>query len=252
MKNTLKSLLILLFAAMAMPSLTLAQNPRDILKKAEDKFRGESSFIEMKMTIVRPKWTRDVEMKAWSMGQDYSLILVTAPDRDKGVVYLKRKNEIWNWIPSIERNVKMPPSMMTQSWMGSDFKNDDLVRESSTLDDFDHKLEGTETLEGRECYKISMTPKPDAQVLWGKIVTWISKGDYLQLKSEMYDEFDELVNTLTFHNIREMDGREVPTKMVMTPADNPGQQTVMEYKSLDYNIDLDESFFSLQNMKRIK
>ena len=138
--------LLLLFALAAFTSL-MAQDAREIIQRAEDKLRGASSFSEMKMTVVRPDWSREVTMKSWSIGRDFSLILITGPARDKGVAFLKREREIWNWQPTIDRTIKMPPSMMMQSWMGSDFTNDDLVRESSILRDYNHELVGTETIE---------------------------------------------------------------------------------------------------------
>ena len=138
---------------------------RDIIQKAEDKTRGSSSFSEMTMTIVRPTWTREVGIKSWSKGNEYSLILITSPARVKGAAFLKRDREIWNWQPTIDRVIKMPPSMMMQSWMGSDFTNDDLVKESSILEDYSHQLLGKENIDGRTSYKIELITNEDATVV---------------------------------------------------------------------------------------
>ena len=143
-----------------------AQDPREIIRQMENNMRGTSSYTEMTMETVRPRYTREISMRSWSLGDDYSLIVVTAPARDQGTAFLKRGNEIWNYVPNIDRTVKMPPSMMSQSWMGSDFTNDDLVRGSSTVDDYTHQLLSEETVDGHACYVIEMTPKPETPVAY--------------------------------------------------------------------------------------
>lgn len=232
-------------------TLSVAQDATEIVRQADEKMRGESSTAEVSMTIVRPTWERTISMKTWSRGTDYSLILITAPARDEGTAYLKRENEIWNWVPNVGRTIKLPPSMMMQSWMGSDFTNDDLVRESSIVTDYSHELLGEETINGYECYKIEMIPEPDAPVVWSKVLVWISKEEYLQLRFEFYDERDELVNTMIASDIREFDGRLLPSHMEMIPADKEGHKTVMEYESMSFNEDIPESFFTIQNMRRV-
>ena len=229
-----------------------AQTALDIIKKADEKMRGLSSNSIMKMTVVRPDWKREVTMKGWSLGTEYSLILVTAPARDKGQAFLKRKNEMWNWQPSIDRVIKLPPSMMLQSWMGSDFTNDDLVKESSIVNDYTHALEKDSIINNIEVYKLILTPKPDAPVVWGRIVAFIDKVHYNQHLVFYYDEDDYLINTLELSQIREMGGKIIPTYMEMIPADNHGHKTVIEYLDLKFDIDVDEEFFSIQNTKRIR
>ncbi len=225
---------------------------KEIVQKADAKARGEYSIGEIKMTIVRPTWSREMTMKSWSRGTEYALILVTAPARDKGTAFLKREKEIWNWQPSIDRTIKLPPSMMMQSWMGSDFTNDDLIRESSIVEDYTHKLAASETIEGRECYKVELTPKDDAPVVWGKITSWIDKKDFMQMKAEFRDEEGFLVNTMYGKNVKELGGRLLPSRMEVIPADEPGNKTIVEYLSLDFNKPIDVSFFSIQNLKRVK
>ena len=235
-------------------SYTPANDPtaKEIIQKADDKMRGELNIATIKMTIIRPTWEREMTLESWAKGTEYSLTLVTAPARDKGTAFLKREKEIWNWQPTIDRTIKMPPSMMMQSWMGSDFTNDDLVRESSIVTDYEHELLGTETLEDRNCYKIKMTPKPDAPVVWGEIIIWISKDEYLQLKSEFYDEDGYLVQTIYGKQVKEMYGRVIPSVLEVVPADEEGPKTRLEYLSLDFNEPIQPSFFSIQNMKRVK
>lgn len=254
MKRILIALIILTigagFSSFAQTSNTLSA--KEIVQKADAKSRGDYSTGEITMTIVRPTWTREMTMKSWSRGADYALILVVAPARDKGTAFLKREQEIWNWQPTIDRTIKLPPSMMMQSWMGSDFTNDDLIKESSIVEDYSQKLLGSETVDGRECYKIELTPKEDAAVVWGKILSWIDKKDFMQLKVEFYDEDGYLVNTMYGKNVKELGGRLLPSKMEVIPADEPGNKTIVEYLSLDFDTPIEASFFSIQNLKRVK
>ena len=229
-----------------------AQNATEIVRKADQKMRGESNYAEMTMSIIRPDWTREISMKTWALGSEYSLILITGPARDKGVAYLKRGNEIWNWQPSIDRVVKLPPSMMSQSWMGSDFTNDDLVRESSIVTDYTHTLLGDTTIENRSAHKIELLPKENAAVVWGKILLYVSKDQYFQLLTKFYDEDMYLVNTMVGSDITQFDDREIPAKLTVIPADETGQKTVLEYQNIDFNINIDPSFFSIQKMKNLR
>lgn len=229
-----------------------AQDAAEIIRRAEDKLRGASSYSEMKMTVVRPDWSREVTLKSWSVGTEKSLILITGPARDKGVAFLKRDQEIWNWQPTIDRSIKMPPSMMMQSWMGSDFTNDDLVRESSILKDYNHRILGEEMIGDRKCWKIELQPKPEAAVVWGKIQMWIDKTDYLQLKTTFYDEDDYLVNTMQGKAIKQLGGKLLPSIMEVIPAEEEGHKTILEYITLDFNVNLKDDFFSVQNMKRVR
>jgi outer membrane lipoprotein-sorting protein len=247
--NTFRSLL--LGALLVLAGNSQAQNATQIVKKADERMQGKSSQGVMTMTIIRPKWRRTVEMKSWSKGNNFSLILIKKPVRDKGSGYLKRGKEMWNWLPKVGRVVKMPPSMMNQSWMGSDFTNDDLVRQSSIVVDYTHKIVGSQTLEGRDCYKILLTPKPNAPVVWGKVEMWISKKDFLQLQSKMYDEDGYLVNTMRGSKIKNLGGRVLPSYMEMIPADKPNQKTVLEYKRMVFDKPMSDGFFSVQNMKRV-
>jgi outer membrane lipoprotein-sorting protein len=253
-KQTVMKYSLLFLALILLRLLAQAQDPdiKAIVRQADEKFRGQSSEGTMSMTIQRTNWSRTIEMKSWTLGTEYSLIYVTAPAKERGQVFLKRNNEIWNWMPSIERTIKIPPSMMMQSWMGSDFTNDDLVKESSLVKDYNPKLLGTEQIEGYTCYKIELIPKQEAPVVWGKILMWVSKTDFLWLKAEYYDEDDELINTEILSDIKQMDDRIMPTRLEMIPKDKPGQKTVMVFEQIKFNLDLKESFFSIQNMKRIK
>ena len=150
--------------------------------------RGNTSLVEMSIKTIRPTWTRQMDLRVWSKGNDFAMIYIQSPARDRGITFLKRGKEVWNWIPTLEKTIKLPPSMMSQSWMGTDFTNDDLVKESSVVDDYEHTLAGTEKQGDSLCYKIQMMPKPDAAVVWGKIIVWITQKEYLQLRAEFFDE----------------------------------------------------------------
>ncbi len=247
----MKRILSICFFLFGMLVFSYGQTAKEIVQKMDDNAFGGRLKSNARMTIVRPEWSRTMEFKSWADGSDYSLILVTAPAREKGIAYLKREKEMWNFQPSIDRTIKMPPSMMTQSWMGSDFKNDDLVRQSSVVNDYQHKLLGKETIEGRECYKIEMIPNEDAPVVWGKVIVWIDTKDHLNLKTAHYDEDEELVDTSYGQEIKEMGGRLLPTKMTLVPADEEGHKTIMEYISLEFDAKFEARFFSTQNMKRV-
>lgn len=231
-----------------------AQNPsaKEIVEAANDKMQGESSRGEMTMQIVRPKWTREIGIKSWTKGQDYSLMVITAPARDQGTGFLKREKELWNWQPTIDRIIKMPPSMMTQSWMGSDFTNDDLVKQSSVVDDYTHEIEKDTIIEGRDAWKIILTPREDAAVVWGKIEAYIAKENYYQLLFKYYDEDEFLVNTMIMSDIRKIGNRTIPTRMEMIPAEEPENRTVIIYKDFQFDLDIEESFFSQQNLKQLR
>jgi len=246
------ALLLLLPLFFVVPETTTAQNAGEILERMEQVMRGDSQQAEMTMTIDRPRYTRDVSMKSWALGDEFSLILITAPSRDQGTAYLKRHNEIWNYVPNIDRTIKMPPSMMSQSWMGSDFTNDDLVRESSTVDDYEHQILREEEYNNRDSWVLELIPKPDTPIVYSKVLMWVDKEHYIQLKVENYDHRDELANSVEFSEIREMGGQVIPTKMTMIPADKPDQRTIIEYKNLEFDVDLSESFFTQQNMRRIR
>ena len=249
MKYTILAFLALLIV----PSMTWAQmTARQIIDEADKKMQGKSSSSEMIMEIVRPDWKREIGIKGWALDKEYSLMLITSPARDKGSAFLKREKEIWNWQPSIDRVIKLPPSMMMQSWMGSDFTNDDLVKESSIVRDYEHALVGDTTMMDRDTWIIELIPKEDAAVVWGRIQAYITKGDYLQLLFKYYDEDEFLVNTMILSDIKEMGGRIIPTRMEIIPAENPDQKTVIIYKNIDFEIDIDEKFFSIQNMKRVR
>lgn len=255
MKRKLTIVTVTIYFFSSLVAFTFGQEPsaREIVKKAYENFSGEeSSRTVMSMTIVRPTWERTIEFKSWTMGTDYALTLITAPPNEKGQTFLKRKNEMWQWNPTINRLIKLPPSMMSQGWMGSDYTNEDILNESSVVEDYHHEIMAEETVNNRLCYRIKLTAREDAPVIWGHQIRWIDKADYLFLKAEMYDVDGYLVRKELGKNIKRMDGRLIPAHLEIIPVEEEGQKTIVEINEIEFNIPINESFFSQQNMKRVR
>jgi outer membrane lipoprotein-sorting protein len=247
-----KSGWILIIGLLALAGRAAAESADEIIRKADLKMRGQSSYTEMTMQIKRPAWTRSMSMKAWTKDQNYSLVLVTAPAQDKGSSSLKRFKEMWNWVPNIERIIKIAPSMLGQSWMGSDFTNDDLINQSSIVVDYTHVLIKEESFDKALCWVIESIPKPDAPVVWGKQVLWISKGEYNMRKVEYYDEFEDLINTMSTFDVTMLGGRKIPARQEMQPADKPDQKTILLYHKAQFDFDIPTDFFSQKNMRDLR
>jgi len=240
------------FVFLAFTSTLYAQDAKDIVRLANEAYRGKTSVTQFTMKIVRPKWERSYTIKSWSKGDNLSLALILTPAKDKGQAFLKRGNDLWNWMPTLNRMIKMPPSMMSQGWMGSDVSNDDMMRQSSLVDDYDQRIVKTETIDGRECWNIILTPKPTSNVMWGKIVLWISKKGYLIMKQEYYDEDGTLAHTENCSEVKTMDKREITSKIEIIPAENPSQKTILSIDNIIFDRPIDDSFFSEQTMKTLK
>ncbi len=248
----MKNFCYIVLTILLVPLISFAQAAKEIVAKSDELIKSKSSYAEFSMEIIKTDWSRSFGMKSWALEPDYAIIYVTAPARDKGTVTLKRKKEVWNWIPAAQKVIKIPPSMMLQSWMGSDFTNDDLVKESSVVNDYTHTIVREERYNNYDCYVIESIPKEDAGVVWGKLLIWISKEYYFQLKVEFYDEDDFLVKTYVGTDIKEMDGRTFPTHWEMLPEDRPGEKTTFTYEKIKFNYPVNESFFSERNMKRVR
>jgi hypothetical protein len=239
--------LICIFSA----TILYGQTAKEVVQLADAKMRGNTSQAVISIQTVRPAWNREMTIKTWLKGTELTMIQVQSPSKDKGIVYLKRKKEVWNWIPSLEKVIKLPPSMMSQSWMGTDFTNDDLVKESSVVNDYQHNIVGDTLVGGRNCYKIQMIPKAEAAVVWGKLLVCIDKKDFLELHTRFYDEEGSLVNIMNASDVKTMDERLIPTRFEMIPADKPNQKTVMIYKTVQFNRPLADGFFTTEKMKHL-
>jgi outer membrane lipoprotein-sorting protein len=230
-----------------------AQDAREIVRKAENLLKGEkTSYSEMSMQIVRPKYTRTIEFKTWAETDGNSMTLITAPAKEKGQSFMKTGNNMWSWNPAIQRLIKMPPSMMSQGWMDSDFSNDDVLKESSLVKDFTHTLTGEETVGGLPCYVVALAPLPGAGVVWGKVLLWISTESSFEMKMQFFDEDNELVKTHTSSGVKTFDGRALPSVMEIAPADKPQHKTVVTIKNIKFNMPTEKDFFSQQRMKNLK
>jgi outer membrane lipoprotein-sorting protein len=229
-----------------------SQTAMDIVKKADERSRGKSSIAEITIQTVRPNWSREMSMKSWTKGNKLAVVLITAPKKDQGIAFLKNGKEVWNWIPTIERNVKLPPSMMSQSWMGTDFTNDDLVKEASIVEDYDHRFLDEQNIDGRPCYQIEMIPKPNAAVVWGKVLLWIDKKDFMMLRANYFDEDGKLINTLQCSEVKLLGGKLFPTRLEMIPEEKKGNKTVMIYHSLIFDKPIEDRFFTNQNLSKLK
>ena len=223
---------------------------RAIITHADSLLRGKSNHGIFRMTVVRPEWTRSLTMESWERGQDLSFIEVLEPPKEAGTAFLKREGQMWSWLPDIERTIKIPPSMMMDSWMGSDFTNDDLLHGSSIIKDYDHFLLGVDTLEAGPSYVVQLVPKPEAPVVWDKIVIWVRTSDFIPLKEEYYDEKGRLVRTMIFQEIKHLGGRDIPTRFILKPRLKKGQHTELEILDIRFNVKIPDRVFTRQHLER--
>ena len=238
-------------AAVAVPPAVSAQtDPRvlEIIDQVDRLMRGESSAGRMRMEIDTENWSRTLEMRIWSLGTERSLVRVESPAREAGSATLKVDNEVWNYLPRADRTIKIPPSMMLGAWMGSHFTNDDLVKESRLIEDYDIVISFEGDRDGEDVWEFTMTPKPEAPVIWGRIEQRIRKRDRMPLWAGYHDEDGSLARSITFSDFRAMGGRTVPARMVIEPADKD-ERTVVTYLELEFDVGLEEDFFSLRNLR---
>ena len=221
-----------------------------IVEKSDQIMRGETQTGTYRMVVTRPEWEREMEFDFWADGTKRSFIRIQKPQREKGVSFLRLEREMWQYVPKINRIIKIPPSMRLQSWMGSNFTNDDLVRESSIVNDYEHALLGTDTLDTGISYMIELIPKPEAPVTWDKIIQWIRVDDYLPLRGEYFNERGERVRSIAFSEFKTMHGRTLPAVMTLYEDKNPGHSTSLELVDVEFNAKINESVFTQQNLKR--
>jgi len=219
-----------------------------LVKGAVNYYRGNASFSVVNMTIHRPGWERTLTIKAWTRGQKDSLFTIIAPPKDNGNGTLKKGKEMWMFNPRVNRVIKLPPSMMSQSWMGSDFSNNDLAKSDSIIDDYTHKLTATETHDGKKVYVITSMPKPDAPVVWGMQKLRI-REDLIFLSQEFYDEDMLLVKAMSGTRIEMMGGKLFPMVWKMRKADGEDEFTMLEYSELEFKENLPGNLFTLSSLK---
>ncbi len=243
----LKLLLAVLFSLVVyLPSYSCfaEDDAATLLKKMDELFRSKSSTSMMKMQIITPNWQRTLEMQSWTLGMDDTFIRVLSPRKDRGVATLKKDKEMWNFFPKINKVIKVPPSMMMGSWMGSDFTNDDLVREVSLVEEY----QVSKSIEG-ENYRLVLVPKKNTVTVWGKIEFIVNQKTLLPLEQNYYNEKGAKVRTMVFSNIKDFSGKKMPAVMTMIPLNKTGYKTVIEYVEAEFDIDLGDNIFTLRNLQ---
>ena len=224
-------------------------DPTEIVDCVDRIMRGESSLGTATMEVSTENWSRAMEMQMWSLGTDHALVRILSPRKDAGTATLKSGNEIWNYLPRVDRTIKIPASLMSASWMGSHFTNDDLVKESRLIEDYEITLAFEGDRDGVEVWEFDLIPRPEAPVVWGRIAYQIRKTDTMPVYARYYDEDGELVRAMTFFDYRLLGGRLVPAAMRVVPEDKPGEFTEVRYSELEFDVDLDEGFFSLRRLR---
>ena len=244
------TLLLLLGATSPAVSVTDEQRVYEIVDQVDQLLRGDSSQGTLTMQIVTENWQRSLTMQVWSQGTENSLVRIEKPRKEAGTATLKVGNNIWNYLPKVSRTIKIPTSMMMASWMGSHFTNDDLVRESSMSRDYFITISYEGERNGSSVYEFTLIPKPDAAVVWGKLELEVRQDDLMPTWHRYYDEDGTLIRELTFSEYTLMGGRRVPTRLVMQPYDKPGEQTVIIYDDLAFDVPIQADTFSLRNLER--
>jgi outer membrane lipoprotein-sorting protein len=225
-----------------------AQDAAEIVRASIDNWRGKSSFGEMTMTIHRPSWERTMSMRAWTQGSKETLVRVTAPKKDAGNGTLMVDNNMWSYAPKVNRVIKVPSSMMGQSWMGSDFSNKDVSRADNIVDEYDHSLLGEEEHEGHAVYVIESVPHEEAAVVWGKEVLRIRDDDVL-VSQEFYDQDGVLAKVLESLEIGVMGGRSIAIRQRMTKADTEDEWTEFRIDSVEFDIEISDNVFTRSNLQ---
>ena len=242
--------LLLLCLLLSFPAYAVDETSEatQIVRAAIDHWRGLSSYTEMTMVIHRPDWERSMTMRAWTKGQDQSLVRVIEPRKDRGNGTLIDDNNMWTFSPKINRVIKVPSSMMGQSWMGSDFSNKDIARADDIIDQYDHSIVTIEEIDGVMVHEIESVPHEDAAVVWGREVLKI-RDDYVVLEHAFYDQDNELVKKLVSLEIGDMGGRTIAIRQRMVKLEEPEDWTEISVDEVEYEVDLKDSLFTLSNLR---
>ncbi|MBR9860618.1 outer membrane lipoprotein-sorting protein [bacterium] len=247
----MKSKLVLLFS-LGFLSLKSDLTADQIVQKSEANLRAATVIANINVKIERPRWDKEMSLKAWVKGTDYAAAYVLAPSSDEGTVFLKNQDEVWNYLPKIKKTIKMPMSMLSQNWMGTDLTNDDLINGSVFSEDYKATLNGTLAFGGKTCYNISLSPKDEASSIWSRIDLLIDKTNYIQMRAQFYDEDLDLVHSIIGSDIKSMGGRMLASKYVMIPEGKDGYKTTMRYEKMIFDQSIPSSFFSKENIAKIQ
>ncbi|MGE3759997.1 MAG: outer membrane lipoprotein-sorting protein [Pseudobdellovibrionaceae bacterium] len=245
--------LMIVMAALFMTNTVSASaakrlNPKTLIKRAEDQVLGKTFRGKLHMKIERPDSAREMQILSWTEGRDKALVKIVEPAKDQGTGNLRLSLDLWQYLPKVERLIKIPPSLMLQSWMGSDFTNDDLVRTSSTYRDYTHQFAGYETIEGVKTAKIICTPKPNAPVVWGKLEMWIDPVNAVTLRQDFYSEGGELLKSMTGSKIKKFGTHTIASRLEMKTV-KKNTTTVIEYVDAHFDEKIDESIFNQNFLK---
>ena len=219
-----------------------------IVEKIDELYRSRSSYSELEMQIVTPHWERTLKMRAWTEGMEKTFIRILSPAKERGVATLRVGNEMWNYLPKANKVMKIPPSMMMSSWMGSDFTNDDLVREFTFVDDYTYQLINPDDAQEGFLY-IEFIPRKGLPIVWGKVIISVRDEDYIPVWERYYDERGNLMRVMSFKDIKEFDGRKIPSLLDLIPQTKEGHKTVIRYLDIDFNVALPPEVFSLRNLR---
>lgn len=222
-----------------------------VMDQIDDMHRGTSSHAVVSMTVKTEHWTRTLSMESWSKGEDYSLIRILAPKKEKGTATLKAKEDLFTYLAKTGRTVKISGAMLGSSWMGSHFTNNDLVKSSRMADDYTLALTGEGTLRGVPQYVFTLTAKPDAAVVWGKIEVTVQQSDLRPVRQVFYDEDGVAVRALRFSDYEEIEGRMVARTMIVQPLDDSGEYTRVSFDSMEFDVELPDSLFTVQHLKSL-
>jgi hypothetical protein len=223
-------------------------NAQLLLRQFDDLYESSGATARFELTIVRPRKTRTMRMHSWSKGTDKALVVVEAPARDAGTATLKVDQNLWNYLPKISRTIRIPPSMMMNSWMGTDLTNDDIVRDSSYEADYISELVGPS--EDPPGWAVQLEARPDAVGLWSRVEMVFGYDHHLPIYAQFFDRKDRLSRTMEFSEIKKMGGRLIPTVLLVVPEREEGQYTELKYLDAEFDVDVDESMFSLAQLER--
>lgn len=226
-----------------------ASKVEDIIKHIDQLYRSKTSHADMEMHIVTPNYERTLKMLIWTKGMDKTFIRITAPKKEENIATLRIEKQMWNYLPKVNKVIKISPSMMMGSWMGSDFTNDDLVKESSMLDDYTYKLITPEDASPKLLY-VELIPKEDTAIVWGKIITAVRKSDYLPVWQHYYDEKNKLMRVLNYKEIKTFGTKTIPSVMEMIPQNKDGHKTVVKWLDATFNSNIDENIFTRRNLQK--
>ena len=221
-----------------------------ILDNVDDLYRSNASHGILTLSVTTVNWQRTLTLEQWSKGEDKSLIKILKPKKEKGLATLRVDKNMWNYMPKVKRVVKIPSSMMSSSWMGSHFTNDDLVKQSRMAEDYTFSITFEGMKDGKEIIEVTCLPNKEAAVVWGKVEVVVYADDYLPLRMIYYDEDLLLSRTLEFTNIEMMDGKMIPTMMNMIPTDEPGESTTVKWEEVQFDVTIDDEFFSLRKLQQ--